>query len=621
KCGEFDIGLVEALSKGKAVKGGKLGVFLPHDENGRPLLPGPDRICIVVEGLKDAASLHGLDFHAVGLPTNRPVNGLTEIFRDCYMILVPDRDEPSVEGFTDLEKRLRGVARGAVLVELPLPFGEGGDVRDLLKTDNGEAILRKILTEAGAKLNATKPKPKVRRETGYKLTDLGNAQRLVEQHGEDLHFCHPWGKWLGWDKKRWAIDQTGEVERRAKATIRSMYAEAAGEADGATRKLLVSHATRSESAARLAAMVKLAESEPGIPVLPGELDGDPWAFNCLNGTIDLRTGRLRPHRREDMITKLAPVEYPGEGDAECPVWESFLDAIFCGRLPLISFVWRLCGYALTGSVRDHILGILYGRGSNGKSTFVEALLAMLGEDYGLKAPGDFLTIKRDAHPTALADLFGKRLVVSVETEDGRRLAESQVKELTGADTLRARRMREDFWQFQPTHKLLLATNHKPEVRGTDLGIWRRLRLIPFDRTFTPDEQDKELAEKLRGELPHILRWCVQGCLDWQQRGLGEPEEVAEATASYRDEQDVVGQFIVERCVVDQEARVRAGDLYAAYEKHAEAAREFVLSQRKFGDRMTERGYERKRSGGLWYTGIGLVLEPWNDQEPKSGFTA
>lgn len=234
---------------------------------------------------------------------------------------------------------------------------------------------------------------------------------------------------------------------------------------------------------------------------------------------------------------------------------------------------------------------------------------MLGSDYAMKASTDFLVAKRgESHPTEQADLEGKRLVACVETDEGRRLAEGLVKELTGSDPIRARRMREDFWQFNPTHKVFLATNHRPGVKGTDYAIWRRLRLVPFRRVIPPAERDKRLPERLRHELIGILAWCARGCVEWQQDGLQEPGEVLAATDAYRNEEDIVGMFLAECCIQDPDTWERAKLLYAAYRKYCEESGEHPVGQRRFGRAMTERGFERYTNNGTCYRAIRIRIE-------------
>ncbi len=435
----------------------------------------------------------------------------------------------------------------------------------------------------------------------FTLTDLGNAERFVDQHGESVRFCHPWGRWFIFDGRRWVADDSGLVEAMMKTTVRNIYHEAAEADTDKERKAIADHAKRSESRARIADALHLARSETGIPVSPAQFDADPWLLNCENGTVDLRTGELREHRRADLITKLAPVEH--DPLAAAPVFLAFLERILPGDT-LRRFVQRVVGYAATGNVSEEILVILHGSGANGKSTLVNVVMEALG-DYAQQTAPDLLLVKRGAHPTELADLFGARLVASVEVDEGRRLAESLVKQLTGRDPIKARRMREDFWQFYPTHTVFLATNHRPEVRGTDHAIWRRLRLVPFAVTIPKPQQDRTLAEKLRAELPGVLRWIVAGCLEWQLEGLGEPDEVKAATVQYREDMDILGDFIAVRCTVHPNARAGATPLYNAYKSWCEENGEAAVPQRRFGLQLGERGFEKDKVGTVVWHGIGL----------------
>lgn len=450
----------------------------------------------------------------------------------------------------------------------------------------------------------------------YTLTDYGNAERLVARHGQDLHYLYAWGKWLVWDGRRWAMDDTGEVERRAKETARSIYAEAAAEPDDSTRKAIAAHAKSSEARSRIDAMLAQTRSEPGIPIRHTELDADPWLFTIQNGTINLRTGELRDHDPANLITKLAPVEY--DPDAEAPVWDEFLEEILPSP-EVRQYMQKLIGYSLTGKIAEHILPICYGVGANGKSTLLNTVLELVG-DYGLQAANDMLVVKRDSHPTDQADLFGRRFVTNMETEDGKRFAESRVKQLTGGDKVRARRMREDFWEFPPTHTLWLATNHKPEVRGTDNAIWRRLRLIPFEVAIPPEDQDKHLDDKLRAELPGILRWAVEGCLAWQREGLGEPDEVMAATKTYREEMDSLSGWLDECCVETPGAWAELSDLYQSYDDYCDAAHERAVTKRTFGGRLSERGFEPDKGTGnvAIRRGIGLLSNTEHTSEASKG---
>ncbi|MFN3763256.1 MAG: phage/plasmid primase, P4 family, partial [Anaerolineae bacterium] len=325
------------------------------------------------------------------------------------------------------------------------------------------------------------------------------------------------------------------------------------------------------------------------------------------GTIDLRSGELRPHNPDDLITKIAPVDYIP--DAQAPTWEAFLHRIMDGNERLIAFLQRAVGYSLTGDTSERVLFILYGTGANGKTTFLETLRALLG-DYGIQAPADTLLVGREnAVPNDIARLRGARFIAVSEISEGRRLAEVLVKSLTGRDTITARFLYSEFFEFRPEGKIWLATNHKPIIRGTDKAIWDRIRLIPFTVTIPEAEQDKHLVEKLKRELPGILAWAVRGCLEWQTSGLGVPEEVRSATEAYRAEMDVIGAFIADRCILSAGARVKAGDLYEAYRKWCEENKEEPLNKIAFGLRLAERGLVSERDmHARYWRGIGLLTD-------------
>jgi len=449
---------------------------------------------------------------------------------------------------------------------------------------------------------------------GYNLTDLGNAERFVADHGDDVLYCYPWRKWLVRGGARWVRDEAGRVHKLAKGRVRGIYREASDADDEDRRKALAKHAAASESETRIRAMVELAKSE--VPVAPEELDANPWVLNVLNGTIDLRTGELREHRREDLITKLAPVEY--DPAATAPTWEAFLERVLPGD-ELRAFVQRAAGYSATGDTSEQCMFIHHGPGANGKSTFQETLAAALG-DYAMRTPTETLLVKRSGGvPNDVARLKGARFVTASETEEGRRLAESLVKDLTGQDTISARFMWAEWFDFKPTHALHLSTNHKPEIRGTDPAIWRRIRLIPWAVTIPPAEQDRKLSEKLRGELPGVLAWIVRGCLQWQREGLQAPEEVRQATKAYRAEMDVLAAFLADCCVRDEDEEAFAGELWGAWKRWCEETGEHAGTQKRFGGRLAERGFLNHRDSRtgrkVW---SGLSLRP--NWESRAGIT-
>ena len=428
----------------------------------------------------------------------------------------------------------------------------------------------------------------------FHYTDLGNAKRLIARNGTDLRYCPLWHKWLVWNGCRWAIDETQVVMQSAKTAVLNMYAEAATLSSDAERKELVAHAKRSESEGALRHMIYLAGSEPGVPILPEELDCDPWLLNCQNGTLDLRSGTLKPHDRQDLITKLVPVDYNPQ--APCPLWMGFLKRVTNGNDQLCGYLQRMAGYALTGLTREQLFFILFGGGGNGKSTFLETLADMLG-DYALTTPTETLLVRRsDGVPNDVARLKGARLVIATEAEEGRRLDSERIKKMTGSDTISARFMRAEWFDFRPEFKLVLACNHKPEVTDTTDSIWRRIRLIPFGVKIPEEERDKDFLNKLRREWPGILAWAVQGYTDWQREGFGACQVVTAATAAYRTEMDLISGFLDECCNQGSEEKVLVSELYSTYEQWCRDGRETAATKKKFGKALREKGFQTRRSG-------------------------
>lgn len=450
---------------------------------------------------------------------------------------------------------------------------------------------------------ATEPEP-------LALTDMGNAERFARDHSGQVRHVGTWKRWLVFTGPRWELDETGAIVRRAKRTVRGIAAEAALAEDSERFKAIAGWARKSEDAKRVQSMIGLAASDERIAITHRELNADPWLLNVQNGTLDLKAGELLPHDPGRLITHMAPVDF--DPDATCPLWESTLRLVFAEDAPLMAFWQRLCGYWMTGAVREQVLPIAYGGGSNGKSTVLGTMLHILGTDYAYEAdPSLIMQRSRYEHPTEKASLFGKRMVSFTETDSGGRLNEETVKRLTGKEQITARRMREDPWSFWPTHKLVLATNHRPEIRGTDYAIWRRVLLVPFEVTIPKDKEITDFAERLKAEAPGILAWAVRGCLAWQERGLDPPERVQVATEQYRKSQDDLGSFIEERCTIHREFKIRSGELYQAYCGWAKNYGYDVIGSRTFYDAITARGFPSQVGSKNRRFVQGLTLRPEN----------
>jgi len=446
------------------------------------------------------------------------------------------------------------------------------------------------------------------------LTDLGNAARFMTQHGPGVRYCNLWKKWLLWDGKRWLIDETQQVKRYARETVRRLYEEASAIEDPKWRKTLAAHALKSEGHASLTAMLALAQMD--CPILPTELDANRWVLNVANGTLDLQTGLLGPHVQQQMISKITPINY--DATASATLWEDFLDRTFAGNQELLTWLQRAIGYSLTGETGEQSFFLCYGTGSNGKSTFLNVLRALLGEYAEQASFQTFLQVQNETVRNDLAKLQSCRFVAAIEAEQGRRLAESMIKQLTGGDPISTRFLFGEYFTFVPQFKIWLATNHKPEIRGTDHAMWRRVKLIPFLCTISEEERDEELSDKLKAELPGILAWAVRGCLDWQQwRLTPAPDIVESATASYRQEQDTLGQFIEECCILAQALTVPSSTLFQAYKSWCDANAEKHSTQTALAGRMKERNFVSTRNtitGRMQWNGLGLKITENGDNK-------
>lgn len=453
-----------------------------------------------------------------------------------------------------------------------------------------------------------------------RCTHLANAHRIVDHFGDRLLYVdgigwHVWGPPWRLDElgARRTVQGLGKIIANEAAAMATWVAAATDKVQRKEREDAMQRrfkwATTSESARCIEDSLKVA-----MPLLTDRaevMDADPDLLGLPNSVLNLATGQPRRHSPRDRITKLAGCDF--DPKATAPTWERFVAEAMGGDAELIDYVQRLAGYALSGRRGEHLLPILWGSGANGKSTFLGALQSLLGEYAGSAAPGLLIQKHGTEHPTALADLQGRRLVVVSETGESGRLNEEQVKALTGGDKINARRMRMDYFGFMPTH-LLLQTNHRPRVTGTDEGIWRRLRLIPFTVTVPPERRDPALPEKLRAELPGILAWCWEGWWRYKAHGFNTPAAVRAATSEYRDASDQVGAFLSECCEIGG-FTISAAELYKAYTGWAQDAGERPRTQRDFGMRLSERGFERVKHGsGHRWRGL-RVSDPSDRSDP------
>jgi putative DNA primase/helicase len=583
----------------------------------------PDVTIYVPEGEKDCNTLtkHGLTATTAPFGAEAPwLPTYSERLRGRHVAILPDRDDPGHRYAQTKARALHGIAASVKVVNLydgPIPtkhgkdisdwLNEGHDVEELVRLEEAAPEWTPANPHAGVKITAAAETPGDPDLQPHIDSGVSNMERLVSQHHQDVRYLKGPG-YYAWDGRRFAPDAEAELVRRAITTVRTMYHEAAAIEDEKARIAFLSHIRRSESEPEIRRMVTLAQSHRDIYIAKAaHFDRDRMLLNLHNGTLDLRTRELHPHRRDDLITKLAGCAY--DPNAKCPTFLAFLERIFDGSLEMREFVKRLAGYCLTAEVREHVLPIFWGDGSNGKTTLIETMLALLGE-YGTIAPPELLVVRRRRdHPTELMDLMGARFAAAVETPLGASLAETLVKNLTGGDRIKARHVFKDYVEFPPTHKLVMATNHRPVIEGTDNAIWRRLLLVPFTVTIAPEDQDEHLIDKLILELPGVLNWTVQGCADWQQGGLEPPKAVKVATKAYREESDHLPAFLEECCVQQPYARVEKGTAFLEYTRWCEHNAETSMPKPELGQRFKALGVGEQKSNGKWFwTGLGLVAK-------------
>ena len=571
----------------------------------RPLYNQPGMLkadqVILVEGEKcaqaliDAGICATTAMHGANAPVDKtdwsPLAGKT-------VLIWPDHDEPGLAyAHAAGQAALAAGALSCAILQPPAERPVGWDCADALQPstdDSNEAwfdvhgfivsgprvVLQKVSTDCDqGKTNAAK---KLFQGVDWSTED-GICTAFTRHFGKDWRYCAQWGKWYAWNSQRWNEDLVLYVNH----LIRGVCRAASGRANSERTK------TKLAGSSTMSAVERMARSEPTHAALADDWDANVWLLNTPAGVVDLHNGRIRPPRREDLMTKITTAS-PIWGTG-CPNWLAFLDQVTGGDKELVSYLQRVFGYCLTGSTQEHALFFLYGTGANGKSVFINVLTSILG-DYATNAPMDtFMESRGDRHPTDLAGLRGARMVSATETEQGRRWAESKVKEITGGDAVSARFMRQDFFTFYPRFKLLIAGNHKPTIRNIDEAMRRRLHLVPFTITVPTEKRDKHLQAKLLMERDAILAWGLQGCLEWQKSGLNPPQCVRDATDEYFEEEDAIGEFIDDECQRSPHSKEPVSAIYHRWKQRAESRGEFVGSSRWLTQQLLARGFERGRS--------------------------
>ncbi|GBG57300.1 DNA primase [Sporomusaceae bacterium FL31] len=561
----------------------------------------------IVEGEKDSDSLW-----AIGLPATT-TGGAKDFWQNNHLNVIPqgheviiltDNDDVGQKLAVDTAKKLS--ARGCRVKVINLPrLPPKGDVSDWLAAGNTRDELLSLVNAAEYWKRPDQNKLQI---DITDLTDVGNATRFFSRHGDKIKYCFPWKTWFIYDGKRWRRDNAGLIVELAKDTITYMAEQSTYIDDLDKQRTFIKWCKQSKSRSKLSAMIELTQSL--CPILPEEFDTDVWLLNCQNGVLDLRTGKLTPHSPEMKLSRITTVDY--QPNATSQLWEDTVNSIFKGCGGVISFVQRFAGYSLSGSTREEKFTVCYGAGGNGKGTLLETLAAALG-DYAETLAAEVLLQTRnpgsgqEASPE-IAKLPGVRLLLASETGEGRMLNEAKVKSLSGGDALTARHLHCSPFKFIPQFKIWLQTNHLPRIKGTDEGIWRRIRLIPFQEKFDGNDRDFSIKERLKepDNLVAVLAWAANGCFSWQTDGLQEPPKVMQATECYREESDVIAQFIDECCVTGIGLKAQARSLYSEFSRWCDDTGREAMNETNFSLKMSEKRFEKKhtKTGKMW-SGIGL----------------
>lgn len=519
------------------------------------------------------------------------------------VLIWPDKDKPGWDYAARASQALltAGATSCAILYP-PTDKPDGWDAADAIaeNMDVAEFIANGPRLQIQSHLDNDIARD-TRSDTSDEATVSGSEDALAlnftQRYQSDWRYVAAWGKWLMWDSQRWRTEDT----LAAVDLVRHVCRQAALSVENSKT------AAKLAGASTISSVERLARADRRHAGTVDEWDADVWLLNTPGGVVDLRSGNMHGHKRSDHMTKICTAVPKGDS----PTWRAFLSGITDGDSELMDYLQRMVGYCLTGVTSEHALFFLYGTGANGKSVFVNVIATILG-DYATNAPMDtFMETRSDRHPTDLAGLRGARFVASIETEQGRRWNESKIKSITGGDKVSARFMRQDFFDYTPHFKLLIAGNHKPSIRNVDEAMKRRLHLIPFTVTIPPEQRDGKLTEKLLQERDGILAWAVEGCLLWQKSGIKQPQSVIDATEEYFEAEDAMGRWLNERCLRDANAKSLTAELFTDWKQWSEEVGEVAGSQRRFSDLLLTRGIEKWRNtaGVRGYRGIGLKQPP------------
>lgn len=521
--------------------------------------------------------------------------------RECVMI--PDADASGKQAANTIQERLVNLGCRVTMVSPESSRPDGWDLADALADEwhpdeagqwlAANAIAEAVVVREAVAVPALLPAA---------LSDDAIAQQFAAHHTDDVRYVKTWGQWMHWEGRYWERDIQDVIKEKARAFLCQVvnWESVAVMPETFRRKL---NTTRSVDS-----VVAFTSYNPSISSLAAQWDADPLILSTPEGVVDLRTGQTRQSRRDDYLLQSTSVA-PSNG--QCATWLHFLDTVMHHDQDLIDYLQRLAGYALTGMTVEQQISFFYGTGGNGKSVFLSAIKAIMGSYAAIAQMSTFVESKTEKHPTDIAGLKDSRLVMANETEEGRKWAESLIKSLTGGDPIRTRYMRQDFFEFIPKFKLIFAGNHKPSLRTVDAAMIRRMHIVPWTVTIPSHQRDPMLGEKLKAEYPAILQWMIEGCLQWQQRGLNPPTAVLQATEDYLEEEDTLRRWLEENCTLDPIGSAPSKELYQNYVAWCEDAKEFPMSHKRLVSNLSARGCQAMRLAGVRsLVGIGLkVVEP------------
>lgn len=569
----------------------------------------------IVEGEEDVHTLENLGLVATcnSGGAKKWKDRYADMLRGRHIAIIPDNDPPGRAHGEQIAKSCYGKAASIIIVELP-NVPPSGDVTDWVTTGGTAELLSELIAAA----QKYEPKRESATHTHAGLVVWGTirtnqayaSERFENEHGDNVRYCRERDEWYVWDGRRWKPDRIDHVLRLAKDTILNVYAVASRSDDDDKRAKLIRLANSCDTNHGYRDIVSGASYLGQIPITADELDTDPWMLNCESGTLNLRSGELHPHDPKNMISKLAPVQFNPEARHE--LWDRFLNESTQEDKELAAFLQRAAGYSLTGSTAEEKLFFVHGPAASGKSTFVESLKATLGDYSSMADFETFLERKHAGGPrNDIARLAGARFVASVEVSDGRRLAQGLVKLLTGGDTVAARFLYRESFEFIPQFKLWLAANHTPRVDSGDSAMWRRIARIPFERTIPKHKRDPKVKATLKSDpeaRAAILAWAVAGCTAWQCVGLKVPESVEDATEAYRQDQDDLRDFFDECCVIEAGCWTEAARLRKAYAQFCDEMRiKYAIGPKAFAERLRDHGCcQEKRNDRRGWAGIEMV---------------